>query len=418
MPGDTDADSDFDTNGGGDTDTDSDGDADGDADADADGDTDGDMDADGDGDTDSDSDADADSDGDADGDMDADGDGDSDADADSDGDSDTDGEGNPDSNCRAVILVDGAVTLRKALLNARPGDCIRLAPGTYTAPDAYRISYAKMDRNVYFYSRASGTADKPITIESEQANKKAEIEGIRTSDSGYILWINGAHWNIRNLVLRRGGKGLVLDEASNSRVSGVEVYNVGDEGIHLRSGTSNTVVENCVVDGTGLKQPGFGEGLYIGSDNGQWDKYKKDCNNNTIRGCTIRNTTAEGVDVKEGTTRNIIERCKIYGGAISGENFADSFIDLKGDRAQVRNNTFYKENNNTVTRGVAIVVRPEGPTATNNWIFDNVFHMNNSKGLMVHAYRGSDNYAWHNTRDPDGEDYNGNAPELYFNDPR
>ncbi|MBN2803721.1 MAG: right-handed parallel beta-helix repeat-containing protein [Deltaproteobacteria bacterium] len=314
--------------------------------------------------------------------------------------------------------MDTVDSLRDALINAGPCHHIRVAPGTYKVPDAYTISYATMNRTVYFYSQGSGTEDLPIIIESEDPDNMAELEGLTTADSGYILWINGSNWQIKNLLLRNGGKGLMLDESSNSLVSGVEVYQVGDEGIHLRSGTSNAVVENCIVDTTGLQQPGFGEGVYIGSDNSQWAYYDEACNNNTVRGCTLRNTGAEGVDVKEGTTGNLIEDCNIYGGGISGVNFADSFIDLKGDGARVLNNTFYKESNSKVTRGVAIVERPLGPTATNNWIYDNSFFMDDATGLMVHAYAGSNNYAWNNTRTPDGEEYKGNAPELYFSDPR
>jgi endoglucanase len=308
--------------------------------------------------------------------------------------------------------------LRTALIDADPGDCIVVASGTYAAPDSYTVNYATADRTVYYYSQQSGTAGQPITIISADAEDKAVLAGINTEESGYILWINGSNWNIVNLVLQTGGKGLVLDEASDSVIDGVEVYEVGDEGIHLRSGTSDTVVKNCTVDGTGIEQPGFGEGIYIGSDNGQWDKYEKACNNNTVEYCTLKNTAAEGVDVKEGTTNIIIHDCNIYGDGISGENNADSFIDLKGDAARVYNNTFYKENNATVTRGVAIVERPQGPTATNNWIYDNNFEMNNADGLMVHAYAGSDNYAWDNSRNPAGEEYKGNDPELYLTDPR
>jgi Rad3-related DNA helicase len=49
---------------------------------------------------------------------------------------------------------------------------------------------------------------------------------------------------------------------------------------------------------------------------------------------------------------------------------------------------------------------------------ENIYNMDDADGLMVHAYAGSDNYAWDNTRNPAGEEYQGNAPELYLTDPR
>jgi len=332
------------------------------------------------------------------------------------------------NNTSDGIVVNDVVSLRKALLNAKAGDHILIAPGIYEAPDTYSLEYATMERSIYFYSQSSGTADKPITIESLKSDDKAILKGDTTEGSKFILWIKGEYWVIKNISLKTGGKGLVLDEASNSIIDGVEVSNIGDEGIHLRSGSSNCVVKNSIVDGTGLVQPGFGEGIYIGSDRSQHYKYKRECNNNIIENCTIKNTRAEAVDVKEATTGTIIKNCDIYGGKISGtqNNYADSFIDLKGVWAKVFGNTFYREGNDLVTRGVAIVDRTSSEynidyttTSSNNWIYENKFNLEIAAGWMVHAYRGENNYAWDNTRDvPGDEDYKGKAPELYIKDPR
>ena len=74
---------------------------------------------------------------------------------------------------------------------------------------------------------------------------------------------------LRNaLILERGGKGLMLDESNNSVVSGVTVRDVGEEAIHLRSGSINCIVQDYNVRETGKNKPGFGEGVYIGSDHG------------------------------------------------------------------------------------------------------------------------------------------------------
>jgi len=312
------------------------------------------------------------------------------------------------------IFVDDVESLQRALNQAGAGDVILVAPGRYAPTKSLGERYANGNRNAYFRANASGSADAPITLKAADPSNPPVLRGLRNSNSDYILWIRGDYWRIENLVLERGGKGLMLDESSNSVVSGVEVDNMGDEGIHLRSGTSNTLIENCIVTQCGKNQPGFGEGIYVGSDGGQWDRFDENCHDNIIRGCEIRNTTAECIDVKEGTKNTIIENCAFYGAKISGENFADSFVDLKGVGAHVRNNRFHKQRNETVTRGVAIVYRRRGPTAERNWIYDNRFYLNNTNGLMVHAYRGDENYTWNNERFPAGPEYQGNAPELYF----
>ncbi|MEM9458035.1 MAG: right-handed parallel beta-helix repeat-containing protein [Myxococcota bacterium] len=313
-----------------------------------------------------------------------------------------------------TIMVRDVAGLRAALLGATAGDRIVVAPGVYAPEDVLEEDYAGAPRAAYFLANASGSEQDPIRLEAEDPANPPTLRGLTYSDSAYVLWIRGEYWQIQDLVLERGGKGLMLDESSHTVASRVEVYDMGDEGIHLRSGTSNALVEDCVVESVGLNQPGFGEGLYIGSDGSQWGLYEPACHNNVIRGCTVRGTRAEGVDIKEGTEGNVVEDSDFYGGEISGENFADSFIDLKGVDARVRNNRFYKEDNGTVTRGVAIVERPMGPTAQGNWIFDNEFFLDDANGVMVHAYAGSGNCAWDNMRTPAGDDYQGNAPELCF----
>lgn len=48
---------------------------------------------------------------------------------------------------------------------------------------------------------------------------------------------------------------------------------------------------------------------------------------------------AEEIDIKEGTCCGLISGNTFDGTGMSGENFADSWIDLKGDKWTVENNT-------------------------------------------------------------------------------
>ena len=324
------------------------------------------------------------------------------------------------------IDVETVEELRAALINARPGDQIMLAPGVYQPSSAESVRFAGSNRRIYFGTHSdgnpiSGEPDNPIILESADPNQPAVLRGLENNRSGYVLWIYGEHWVVRNLILENGGKGLMMDNASGSVVRDVEIRRTGDEALHLRSGTSNVLIENVTIDTAGLNQPGFGEGVYVGSDRNQWDQYDRACNNNVIRNCTIRAVTAEAFDIKEGTEGTIVEGCSIYGGSISNELFADSFIDIKGTSARIFSNRFYKENNDRVTKGVALVDRNNSQVMVSssfNWIYDNVFNMDNADGVMVHGFKGLDNFAWDNRRIPDGDEYNGNAPELYFRDPR
>ena len=58
-----------------------------------------------------------------------------------------------------------------------------------------------------------------------------------------------------------------------------------------------------------------------------------DCYNTVIRNCIIGpNVRAEGIDIKEGTLNTLVEKNKFDATGISAQNYADSFIDLKGAR--------------------------------------------------------------------------------------
>lgn len=315
------------------------------------------------------------------------------------------------------IRVNDVTSLQAALDNATAGDVIVVAPGVYAPSGSLVEEFAGGNRRAYFRADASGSENAPIVLKAEDPTNPPVIRGLHVRNSDYLLWIRGDHWIVEDLILEQGGKGLMLDGSSNSVISRLVVFNIGEEGIHLRSGTSSTVVEDCKISDTGMTRPGLGEGIYIGSDGRHWSSFDRSCDNNVIRRCEVRTCTAECIDIKEGTRNSIVEDCLFYGARISGENFADSFIDLKGVGAHVRNNRFYKQSNETVTRGVAIVHRSRGTTAEDNLIYGNQFFMNNSNGLMVHAYRGDDNFAWDNTRIPAGQDYQGDSPELRITPP-
>ena len=332
--------------------------------------------------------------------------------------------GGGDGNVGNSIEVDDVQSLRAALSAASAGDVILLAPGTYAPGNSTQgDSYGGKNRDAYFMGNADGTENAPIVVKAKDPNNPPILQGARTSDSTYILWIRGDYWMLQDLVLEKGGKGLILDDSSHSVVSNVSVENIGQEGIHLRSGTSDTLIDRCETTDTGVASAGIGEGIYVGSDGKHWpgnaEFFDEKCYGNIIRRCIIKRCRAEGIDIKEGTRGTIVEDCEIHGDLISGENHADSFIDLKGNTARVHGNVFHQGNNAKVTRGVAVVYRVTDPstTANENWIYDNDFDMDFSSGYMVHAYRGQDNRAWDNRRSRSGQEYSGGAPELYIGQP-
>ncbi|MBP2833222.1 cellulase family glycosylhydrolase [Aquimarina sp. U1-2] len=307
-------------------------------------------------------------------------------------------------NCNTVDCI------VNAMRRAKPGDEIIVASGTYVALEKTDLpdNDGKASR---FYSSANGTAQKPIILRGKNPSKPPVLQGPSGRLDGYIMRILGDHWVIKDLELKEGSKGLMLDRANHCTIENVTVHTVGDEGIHLRDGSSNNLVKNCKVYNTGLRQPRFGEGLYVGSDRGQHDQYNRDCNNNTIEGCIVGpNVRAEGVDVKEGTKNTIIKNCTFSAKGISGRNSSDAFIDLKGAYGFVYNNTFNLDGSDIIAAGIDFLDRgTDYNTGYRNAIFDNTFNLQDRGSEIQTARKKQGNpseiHVWNNTRNPSTPDF-------------
>lgn len=306
--------------------------------------------------------------------------------------------------------------IRNAMANAQPGDEIQIESGIYEPQD--KLSFrGKASR---FGSQNDGTATNPIILKAKDPANPPVLKGPDQIYDGYALHILGDYWHIKDIIFEEGSKGIVFDNANNGIIENVIVRELGEEGIHLRDGSSANLVKNCSVYNVGIKKPGIGEGLYVGSDKNQHagpgdendtSKYNPDCNDNVIEGCTIGpNVTAEGADIKEGTKNTVIRNCTFSAEGISGENSADAFIDLKGAYGFVYNNTFNLDGSTIINAGVDFLDRGTGyNTGYRNAIFNNIFNLE-SRGDEIQTARKkqgnpSEIYVWDNTRSPNTPDF-------------
>ena len=231
----------------------------------------------------------------------------------------------PAVTCLAATVTVGSTSeLESALGSAAAGTVIQLADGTYTGN---------------FASTAVGTATRPIFL---CGGANAVLDGGKTS-SGYVLHLNNsAFWRLIGFTVQNGQKGVVLDHTDYSVIQGLTVQHTGDEAIHLREFSDDDLVLNNTVRDTGSLNPKFGEGVYIGTAQSNWCTYtacqQDHSDNNVVRGNTISATTAESVDVKEGTT----------GGALIGNTFdgagfsqkgASGWVNAKGNGYLIKGNT-------------------------------------------------------------------------------
>jgi hypothetical protein len=220
------------------------------------------------------------------------------------------------------VVVHSAPQLQDALDSAKPGTSVHLADGTYAGA---------------FVARTSGTAAEPIELCGDSG---AVLSG-GPVDGGYTLHLDGAdHWRVLGFSIRGGQKGLMADGVTGDLVDGISVSHVGDEGIHLRDDSTDNVVQRSTVRDTGLRKPQYGEGIYIGTAQSNWcdvSSCKPDrSDHNVVRDNDVAQTTAESVDIKEGTTGGTLSDNTFSG---AGMTEGDSWVDVKGNDWTVNGNT-------------------------------------------------------------------------------
>jgi len=234
--------------------------------------------------------------------------------------------GVPQNGCAAeatrTVDVADAAALSSALADARPGDRIRLADGAYAGN---------------FVAETSGTAASPILL---CGSRQAVLQGASLS-SGYGLELRASYWVVAGLRVTGSQKGIVVQGGSHNLLTDLEVDHVGQEGIHFRKASSDNVLTASSVHDTGTgpgsKDKGFGEGVYLGSAVSNWDTYGVNGGpdlsdrNQVIDNTLGPNAGAECIDIKEGTTGGVIRGNTFDGAGMSGDNFADSWVDVKGN---------------------------------------------------------------------------------------
>jgi hypothetical protein len=226
-----------------------------------------------------------------------------------------------------ALSIDTSSELQAALDVAQPGDIIQLKSKIYVGQ---------------FKVRTSGTVSKPIRL---IGSDQTVISGT-SIEAGYGLHVTGSRWIFESLSIRQFKKGMIFDHASFNIVKNVSISNIGEEGIHFRAESTDNLVTSCKVSRTGLSDPGFGEGIYIGSAKNHWCEFSNclpdKSDRNKIKHSTIWSTAAESIDIKEGTTGTWVENNTLDGAGLTGANSADSTIDIKGNSATILNNTIIR----------------------------------------------------------------------------
>ncbi|GAA3198351.1 right-handed parallel beta-helix repeat-containing protein [Actinocorallia longicatena] len=212
----------------------------------------------------------------------------------------------------AAVQVRTAGQLSKALRTAKAGTTIRIAKGVYTGT---------------FRLKAKGTKARPITI----AGAKGAVLRGEKAKKGKVLSVDGSAWvKITGITVTNAQKGIMLNGSRRVLIDHVTVHGIGMEAVHFRHNSTDNVIRYSRIYDTGVHKAKFGEGVYIGSavSNGRNDRSDRNSVHHNTFGPNVR---AEAIDVKEYSSQGKIYKNLFDGRGLSGANFADSWIDVKGN---------------------------------------------------------------------------------------
>lgn len=213
--------------------------------------------------------------------------------------------------------------LQRALSAAGSGTVIRLEPGRYVG---------------HFVTHGAGTESAPITLCGPQS---AVLDGGNIRRDYVLHLVSAQWWHVIGFSVQDGQKGVVLDKSDHNLISGLQVTHIGDEAIHLRDFSSDNIVDANTVSGTGILRAKFGEGIYVGTAHKNWCRFSH-CqvdasDRNIIRDNAISNTTAENIDIKEGTSSGLIEGNQLSGAGMTS-SAATAWVNVKGNHWVIRGN--------------------------------------------------------------------------------
>lgn len=263
-----------------------------------------------------------------------------------------------------TVTVGTMSELKSAVAAARPGDVIEMEPGTY----AGRLTLER-----------SGAKSNPIWL---CGPREAVIDAGNVSSGRVIHMDDADNWRLVGFTVTNALKGLTISQVSNSVFAGLHVHHIGHEAVHLLSNSTNNIVRDNVIHDTGIVNPMFGEGVYIGTAKTNWGSRGVDYSNrNQVIGNTIYDTTAESIDIKEGTKNGVIRGNLLDGARITGQ--ADSWITVKGQHYVIEDNV----GRNAPEHGFeAHEIRTDGMVVGGGQ--DNVFRRNT-------AYHDGEGYAFY-----------------------
>lgn len=295
--------------------------------------------------------------------------------------------------CATEITVSDGENLQEIINNANGGDVIIINGGTY---GPLNISNKRF------------TLEAPLIIKGGNAIPVIENPSI---SSGRSIQLNNVSYIVFDSLKIVGGMwGIQGFNADNIIIRNCEITGQGQEGIQIRNGSEYVDIINCHIHDIGLYNPQWGEGIYLGGDEGGNRHF-------WIEGCKIHDcANGEAINIKANECEIVTVRnnhiFNIHPGTESQWNGGAIGIDQANeDKSRSReiwieDNFIHNINNGLTSNGNSGIMT----MGVGTYIVNNTIDSCEDRGIWMNAYNGNTNfvYDYNNTITNCGQDiYNG-----------
>ncbi|CAM9261415.1 unnamed protein product [Pylaiella littoralis] len=219
------------------------------------------------------------------------------------------------------------MTLTAALEVAGAGDTISLGDGIYREPIVTMhagengnpllieggkgavINYFSGDRSLMWSQKVVDIRHSWITLRGFTIDGHLDDKEEEASFVDKCIWVEGQ--DKPTMVPHNGRE--VETSLIGTVIDSMKIENCGMECIRMRNWVTNSVITNNEIENCGIYDFRFqfdgkiGEAIYIGTSSNQWTDGPDGCNYNLVRENMLVPRGNECVDVKEGSTLNVIE---------------------------------------------------------------------------------------------------------------
>ena len=181
------------------------------------------------------------------------------------------------------VIVKPGDDLNQILNSAGKGDTIFINAGEYGSISISDLHFSEMQPLVVM-----GNAEKPVIIKGNGISKGSAME---VTNCSYIVF--------EGLTFTNAMWGTYIRNSHNIIFSNNEIYETGQEGIHVGRSSRHVDIISNHIHHTGKYNPKWGEGIYIGSGSYSATNFPDNCEYIWIEGNHIYETGhSEGINIK------------------------------------------------------------------------------------------------------------------------